>query len=146
MPIRGIRGAINLKRNSKEEIQKGTQALLRAMISENKIKTETIAAAFFTATPDLMSDFPAYAARDLGWTDVPMMCNQELNVRGGMKRVIRILLLLNTPLSQKEIRHQYLGETHCLRPDLAKNSKPPTRKKNSRRNRSSTPRSAKEKR
>ncbi len=146
MPIRGIRGAINLKRNSKEEIQKGTQALLRAMVSENKIKTETIAAAFFTATPDLMSDFPAYAARDLGWTDVPMMCNQELNVRGGMKRVIRILLLLNTPLSQKEIRHQYLGETHCLRPDLARNSKPPTRKKNSRRNRSSTPRSAKEKR
>ena len=145
MPIRGIRGAINLKRNSKEEIQKGTQALLRAMVSENKIKTENIAAAFFTATPDLTSDFPAYAARDIGWTDVPMMCNQELNVRGGMKRVIRILLLLNTPLSQKEIRHQYLGETHCLRPDLAKNSKTPTRKKNSRRNRSSTPRSAKEK-
>ncbi len=146
MPLRGIRGAINVKRNSKEEIRKGTQELLQAMVSKNRIKTENIAAAFFTATPDLTADFPAYAARDLGWTDVPMMCNQELNVKGGMKRVIRILLLLNTSLTQKKIRHQYLGETPCLRPDLAKNSRNPAAKTTSRRNRSNTPRSDKGKR
>ena len=132
MPVRGIRGAIDLKRNSKEEIRNCTQKLLQALVSRNRIKPENIAAAFFTATPDLTADFPAYAARDLGWNNVPMMCNQELNVRGGMKRVIRILLLANTTLSQKAIRHQYLGETSCLRPDLARNSGIPNPKKNSR--------------
>ena len=146
MPIRGIRGAIDLKRNSRKEIQNCTQELLQAMVSRNRIKPENIAAAFFTATPDLTADFPAYAARNLGWSNVPMMCNQELDVRGGMKRVIRILLLVNTTLSQKAIRHQYLGETSCLRPDLARNSGIPDQRKRSRTNPSNTHRSARGKR
>ncbi len=146
MPVRGIRGAINLQRNSKGEIRERTQELLRSLIAENKIKPEDVAAAFFTATPDLTADFPAYAARDLGWTAVPMMCNQELNIRGGMKRVIRILLLVNTTLPQKRIRHQYLGETSCLRPDLARNSGIPPSRKKSRTNPRSTPGSARKRR
>ena len=88
-----------------------------------------MAAAFFTLTPDLNADFPAYAARDMGWTSVPMMCGSELGVPGGMKRVIRVMLLVNTSRPQKSIRHQYLGDTRRLRPDLAKRALGGTAKK-----------------
>ena len=146
MPMRGIRGAIDLRRNSGDEIRASTQELLRELVGENGIDPKDIAAALFTATPDLTADFPAHAARDLGWTEVPMMCNQELDVKGGMKRVIRILLLVNTTLPQDRIRHQYLGETSCLRPDLARNSRTPTGRKRTRPNPSNTRGSARKKR
>ena len=120
MPLRGIRGAVNVARNSRREIFTKTRTLLDAMVSANRIHEKDVAAAIFTLTPDLNADFPAYAARDMGWTTVPMMCGSELGVPGGMKRVVRIMLLVNTSRSAKAIRHQYLGETERLRPDLAK--------------------------
>jgi chorismate mutase len=120
MPLRGIRGAVNVASNTRREIFSKTQDLLRAMVRANGVRPDDVAAAFFTMTPDLDADFPAYAARDMGWKHVPMMCAGELAVPGGMKRVIRVMLLVNSSRPPRRIRHQYLGETPCLRPDLAK--------------------------
>lgn len=119
MTVRGIRGAIDVARNGKEEILARTGELLGALIRQNRVKAKDIAAAIFSLTPDLDAEFPAIAARRIGWTDVPLMCCQELDIPGGMKRVVRILLLVNTSLPASRIRHQYLGNTPRLRPDLA---------------------------
>jgi chorismate mutase len=118
MMVRGIRGAIRVQENTKQSIFEASKKLLLAMVQENDIAVDEIASIFLTATPDLNADFPAYAARDLGWTYVPLLCAQEMNVPGGMTRLIRILMHVNTPKAQHEIKHQYLGETAQLRPDL----------------------------
>jgi len=120
MPVRGIRGAINVASNTKKEILSNSRRLLEAMVRANRVKAADVAAAIFTLTPDLDAEFPAIAARQMGWTDVPLMCAGELAVVGGMKRVVRILLLVNTKTPSSKIRHQYLGDTPRLRPDLAK--------------------------
>lgn len=119
MAVRGIRGAIDVARNAKDEILSRTGILLEALIKENRVKAKDVAAAVFSLTPDLDAEFPAIAARRLGWTDVPLMCCSELDIPGGMKKVVRILLLVNTSLPSSRIRHQYLGNTPRLRPDLA---------------------------
>jgi chorismate mutase len=119
MPVRGIRGAIDLARNEKDEILSKTGVLLEALIRENRVRPQDVASAIFSLTPDLDAEFPAIAARRLGWTDVPLMCCQELDIPGGMKRVVRVLLLVNTSRPASKIRHQYLGNTPRLRPDLA---------------------------
>ena len=119
MPLRGIRGAIDVARNEKEEILSKTGVLLEALVRENRVRPEDVASAIFSLTPDLDAEFPAIAARRLGWTDVPLMCCQELDIPGGMKKVVRILLLVNTTRPASRIRHQYLGNTPRLRPDLA---------------------------
>ena len=119
MAVRGIRGAIDVARNGKTEILACTGELLEALIRKNRVKAKDVAAAIFSLTPDLDAEFPAIAARRLGWTDVPLMCCRELDIPGGMKRVVRILLLVNTSVPASRIRHQYLGNTPRLRPDLA---------------------------
>ena len=142
MKVRGIRGAINTANNNRGEIFTRTQELLRAMLAANRVREKEIAAAFFTMTPDLNADFPAYAARDMGWKDVPMMCAAEIGVPGGMPRVIRVMLLVNSAIPASKIRHQYLGDTPCLRPDLVKDNRATTRLKSSRRSSASTRTSA----
>jgi len=119
MTVRGIRGAINIAENSKEEILSKSRELLESIVKANKVKAADIAAAIFTLSPDLNADFPAYAARQMGWTDVPLMCARELDVPGAMARVIRVLLLVNSKIPASKIKHQYLGDTPQLRPDLA---------------------------
>jgi len=119
MPVRGIRGAVNIASNTKEEILSKSRELLEAILKANKIEADDIACAIFTLTPDLNADFPAYAARQLGWRDVPLMCARELDVPEAMEKVIRVLLLVNTRLAAARIKHQYLGDTPRLRPDLA---------------------------
>ncbi len=138
MPLRGIRGAVNVASNSRAEIFAKTQDLLRAMVRSNRIRKEDVAAAFFTLTPDLDADYPAYAARDLGWRHVPMMCAGEIGVPGGMKRVVRVMLLVNSSLPPGRVRHQYLGDTPCLRPDLATPDRRRGRKSSPRSSRRST--------
>ncbi len=115
---RGIRGAIRVDDNTNDSIFKATRILLKEIIDANEIVVDDIASIFFTATVDLDADYPAYAARDLGWTSVPLLCAREMDVPGGMTRVIRVLLHVNTVKSQTEINHRYLGETRKLRPDL----------------------------
>jgi len=119
MSVRGIRGAINIASNTREEILTKSRELLEAIVTANKVAPDDIACAIFTLTPDLNADFPAYAARQLGWRDVPLMCARELDVPAAMEKVIRVLLLVNSEIPASEIRHQYLGDTPKLRPDLA---------------------------
>jgi chorismate mutase len=102
-----------------ELILAATRELLTAMIQENPgMRAEDLASAFFTVTEDLRSTYPAQAAREMGWELVPMLCAREIPVPGSLPRVIRILLHWNTDLSQKDIRHVYLGAATRLRPDL----------------------------
>ena len=119
MPVRGIRGAINIASNTKDEILSKSRELLEAIAKANKVKPDDIACAIFTLSPDLNADFPAYAARQMGWRDVPLMCARELDVPGAMEKVIRVLLLVNSKTPASKIKHQYLGDTPKLRPDLA---------------------------
>ncbi len=119
MPLRGIRGAHSVSENSEKAILQATRELLLAICQANPtLRTEDIAAAFFTLTPDLNAAYPAYAARQLGWTRVPLLSAQEVPVPHGMARVVRVLILWNTHIPQEEIRHVYLGEAARLRPDL----------------------------
>ncbi|MDH3890430.1 MAG: chorismate mutase [candidate division Zixibacteria bacterium] len=122
-PVRGIRGAIRADENNRESVQSATRELVEAMMKANDLKLTDIVSAFFTATPDLNADFPAYATRELGWKHVPMLCAQEINVPGAMTRVIRILFHVNNGSTPEEIKHVYLGDTKTLRPDLAEGEK-----------------------
>ncbi len=117
--IRGIRGAIQIGENSKEEIMEKTKELIREIMRKNKVRNEDIVSFFFTVTKDINSEFPAYALREMGLSFVPALCATEIDVPGAMKRVIRVLMHVYTDLSQKEIKHQYMGNTKILRPDLS---------------------------
>lgn len=119
--MQGIRGAITVNNDDKEEIIQAVQKLVTAMISENNISTEDIGAALFSATNDLKSVFPAYAARLLpNWEFVPLFDAQQLYVENSLKKCIRVLLLVNTDKTQKQIQHVYLAGASVLRPDIAK--------------------------
>ena len=121
MKVIGIRGAVQVKKNTPEIIKKASMLMMRKIVSANKIKAEDVACVIFTMTSDLNTEFPAYAIRDMkkGWEYVPLLCAKELDVTGSMPRVIRILALVNSDLSQKDVCHQYLGAAKVLRKDLA---------------------------
>lgn len=117
--LRGIRGATTVAKDEPELILDATEELLRAMLEQNDIHDfEVIAAIFFTTTPDLVSTFPAEAARRLGMTMVPLLCNQEIPVPNRLPRVIRVMMQVNTAKSQADMKHVYLREAVGLRPDL----------------------------
>jgi len=120
MPCRGVRGATIADANTSEEILQATRQLLALMIRQNGIEPEDVASAIFTTTPDLNAEFPALAARQLGWLDTALMCHHELDVPGSLRRCIRILLLWNTPKRADEIVHVYIKDAARLRPDLSK--------------------------
>ena len=120
MLVRGIRGAIIVNSNTKEEIIEITKELLVALQRENNFKIEDIVSIFFNATPDLNAAFPAQAARELGWDRVPLFDMQEIDVPGSLPRCIRILIQINCSKSQQEIRHCYLRGAKILRKDLVK--------------------------
>ncbi|MFB6240828.1 MAG: chorismate mutase, partial [Gemmatimonadota bacterium] len=113
----GIRGAIRVDRNDRDAIYRETQRLLREMMDRNGLEEDDIVSAFFTMTPDLNSDFPAYAARQMGWDRVPMLGAQESAVPGALDRMIRVLLHAET---DDPAEHVYLGEAAAMRPDLAR--------------------------
>ena len=119
MPVRGVRGATTVTRNQKEEILDVTKELLATMLEVNEISTEEIASAWITTTPDLYAEFPAVAARQMGWTQVPLMQSHEMSVPGMLPLCIRVLLHWNTEKTQNDIRHVYLREAARLRPDLS---------------------------
>lgn len=116
--LKGIRGAITVAENTAGEILSATEELLLAMIRENSIQPEDVAAVFFTATPDLNAAFPAAAARKLGWDEVPLLCHTEIDVPGALPRVIRVLVLLNVDDPTRRMRPVYLREAVSLRPDI----------------------------
>ena len=119
MYCRGIRGATTVERNEREEILLATTELLQLMVRQNDLHVEDIASAIFTATEDLNAEFPAAAARQLGWDEVALMCMREIPVPNSLGKCIRILLHVNTTRSASEIRHVYIREAVTLRPMLA---------------------------
>src|SRR5512134_2736820 len=106
MPIRGIRGAITVTNDHPDQVLQATRELLEAILTANAgMRPEDIASALFTVTEDLVSTFPAQAARQIGWGLVPMLCAREIPVPGSLPRVIRVLVHWNTDAAQNEITH-----------------------------------------
>jgi chorismate mutase len=118
MSCRAVRGAITVKENSEEEISLATVELLRSIIGANAIVVDDIVSVLFTVTKDINAQFPATAARRLGWKYVPMLCSYEIDVKKSMKKCIRVLLTFNSNKKQEEIHHQYLRDAEKLRADL----------------------------
>ena len=119
MQIRGIRGATVANDNRPEAILLATRQLLEAILDANpSMAPGDIASALFTVTDDLTTEYPAKAARQLGWTETPLMCAREIPVPESLPMCIRVLLHWNTTLPQSAIHHVYLGEAAWLRPDL----------------------------
>lgn len=116
--MRGIRGATSVERDEAELIREVTRELLEEILRRNRIVPEDIVSVIFTATADLASEFPAHAARDLGWRDVPLLCAAEIPVPGSLPRCVRVLMHVTSPLKRDEIEHVYLRGTSVLRPDL----------------------------
>jgi chorismate mutase len=120
MVVNGIRGATVISSNQSDAILSGTRQLLQAISAANPgLRPEDIASVFFTVTDDLNADYPAKAARQLGWTQVPMLCAREILVPGGLAGCLRVLILWNTDRLQTEVNHVYLGEAARLRPDIS---------------------------
>jgi chorismate mutase len=119
MFCRGIRGATTAGHNDREEILAATSELLELMVSLNDLNVDDIASAIFTVTEDLDAEFPALAARQLGWNEIALMCMREIPVPNSLDKCIRVLLHVNTTRSASEIQHVYLRDAVNLRPAFA---------------------------
>lgn len=116
---RGVRGATTVDANTSEEILRRTRELLALIIRLNDVRPQDVASVFFTTTRDVNAEFPALAARQLGWLDVPLLCGHEMDVPGAVSGCVRVLLLWNTGLPQERIQHVYVRGAVHLRPDKA---------------------------
>jgi chorismate mutase len=117
--MRGVRGATTAEANTREAILAATRELLGLMIEANQIEPDDVASAIFTTTIDLNADYPALAARALGWNEVALMCMHEMNVPHGLKMCVRILLHWNTDVATHDVKHVYIKGAVNLRPDRA---------------------------
>ncbi len=117
--VRAVRGAVQLERDEAEHMDEQVGALITAVLERNGLGTDDLISIWFTATPDLHSDFPAAAARKLGIVDVPLICAQELDIEGAMPRVVRLLAHIESDRPRSEINHVYLGAAAALRKDIA---------------------------
>jgi chorismate mutase len=115
--IRGIRGATTVDRDDAALMTEATKELLTEILARNALTVDDVISAFFTVTPDLHSEFPAGAARTLGWDSVPMLCGTEMQVSGALGRCIRVLIHVELPDDQHSVRHVYLRDAITLRPD-----------------------------
>ena len=116
--VHALRGATSVDRDDAGAIEAATEALLVAMMERNGVVAEDLISLIFTATPDLTATFPAAAARGLGLADVPLLCAQEIPVRGALPRCVRVLMHLYSSRDYASLRHVYLGEARRLRDDL----------------------------
>ena len=116
--VRAVRGATTVSADDPALIRAAVTELLEAMLDDNDIAPADLISAVFTATNDLVSEFPAHAARLDGWTDVPLLCAQELPVHGALPRCIRVMLHAEMRRQRSEIRHVYLRDAVLLRADL----------------------------
>jgi chorismate mutase len=122
MPVRGIRGATTAYENTAASITDATEELLRELITLNDLDPQEIAFCYLTTTPDLNAEFPALAARKIGWLDVPLLCGHDMNVKlpnpRGVPMCIRVLILYNTPRPQSSMRFTYLRGAQVIKSDL----------------------------
>jgi chorismate mutase len=117
--VRAVRGAVQLDVDEREHLLESVRELVRAVLDANGFDVEDLISVLFTATPDLHSEFPALAARELGLGDVPLMCTQELDITGAMPRVVRLMAHVETDRARADIQHVYLRGAVALRRDLA---------------------------
>lgn len=118
--LRGVRGATTVEANTSEAVLRGTRELLALMIRSNGIDPDDVCSVLFTTTRDLDAEFPALAARQLNWMNVPLMCGNEMAVPGALEKCVRILIHWNTPKKAEEIVHVYIRDAVSLRPDMTK--------------------------
>ena len=117
--VRGVRGATTVPANDRAPILSATRELLELMVGANGIVPADVASVWFTVTPDLDAEFPAFAAREIGWTAVPLICGREIPVAGALPLCIRVLIHWNTDVPQAEVRHVFLHGARALRPRWA---------------------------
>jgi len=120
MACRGVRGATTVENDTREEILAATRQLLALVIRLNGIEAADVGSVFFSTTTDLNAEFPALAARQLGWVDTALLCTHELDVPGSLRKCIRVLVHWNTDKPASEIHHVYIREAVRLRPDLSR--------------------------
>ena len=118
MTVRAVRGAIQVGANERQEVLDGASELVQEVMRRNQIEADDLISILFTATPDLTAEFPAYAARQLGLVDVPLMCASEIAVPGALPLTLRLLAHVDTDLDRRQIRHVYLRGAAALRTDL----------------------------
>ena len=118
MKLRALRGAITVDSNDEKAILGATEELLRAMVDRNGLGHDDIVSCLFTCTPDLNAEFPAVAARNMGMSDVPLMCAQEMDVYGQLPQVIRVMMHCYAP-PERKAEHVYLRDATKLRLDLS---------------------------
>ena len=119
MATRAIRGATQLKVDERSDLLKATAELVTKVLHENSLQASDLISVWFSATPDITSEFPAVAARELGLGDVPLMCFVEMNVAGSMPRVIRVMINAELDIPRSEVQHVYLRGAAALRLDIA---------------------------
>lgn len=117
--VRAVRGAIQVGANDRDSIIEGTTELVSAIMERNELTTDDVISVLFTATPDLTAEFPALAARKLGFHEVPLICCTEIDVPGALPRVVRLMAHVETDRSRAEIQHVYLRGAVALRQDIA---------------------------
>ena len=115
--LHAIRGATTVERDDPALILAATRELLREIVTRNGLAIDDIVSAVFTLTPDLHTQFPAIAAREIGWTDVALLCTMEIPVPGALERTIRVMLHVELEEPRASVTHVYLGATASLRPD-----------------------------
>ncbi|HAE74398.1 MAG TPA: chorismate mutase [Candidatus Aquiluna sp.] len=119
MAVRAIRGAIQIDADDRSSVLQATAELVTKVMHANSLESADLISVWFTATPDVTSEFPAVAARELGLGDVPLMCSVEMNVAGAMPRIIRLMMHVETKTARSQIQHVYLRGAQALRKDLA---------------------------
>jgi chorismate mutase len=117
--LHAIRGATTVPHDSGDELLAATRELLLTIIERNTLTAADVVSAIFTLTPDLSSEFPALAARELGWTDAALLCTMEIPVPGALRRTIRVLIHVEFDVPRAAVQHVYLRDAVVLRPDLA---------------------------
>lgn len=122
MRCRGIRGAITVAANTRESIVAASKELLQQMVRANNVDVADIAGIWFTTTTDLNAEFPAVAARELGWSNTARLCGHEMNVPGSLPRCLRIMMLVNTEKTNEELVHVYLKGAEALRTETGGNN------------------------
>ena len=119
MTVRAIRGAVQVTANSREAILEGTTELVAEVVARNELTADDVISVLFTVTPDLTAEFPALAARKLGFHDVPLICATEIPVPGAMPRVVRLMAHVDSDQPRSAIQHVYLHGAAALRLDIA---------------------------
>lgn len=119
MAVRAIRGAVQIDANERTAVLDGTTELVTEVMTRNGLVTDDVISVVFTATPDLTAEFPALAARKIGFQDVPLLCTTEIAVPHGMPRVVRLLMHVETAKPRSAMQHVYLRGAAALRLDIA---------------------------